>query len=107
MPGSQAGFIHPSAIISHEAKLAENVKVGPFVVIEGPVTVGEGTVIHPHAHLIGPMIIGMNNQIHTGALLGGNPQHLGYMGEATSVEIGEGNIIREYVTIDGAMPAGA
>ncbi len=107
MPGTPAGLIHPSAVISHEAKLGENVKVGPFVVIEGPVTVGEGNaVIHPHAHLVGPMIIGMNNQIHTGAFLGGDPQHLGYKGEATSVEIGEGNIIREFVTIHRAMPVG-
>jgi len=106
MPGTQPAPIHPSAIISQEARLAENVTVGPFVVIDGPVVVGEGTVIHAHAHLIGPATLGANNEICTGAVIGGTPQHLAYKGEVTTLEIGDGNIFREYTTIHRAMPAG-
>jgi UDP-N-acetylglucosamine acyltransferase len=101
-------FIHPSAVISDDARLGENVRVGPFVVIEGAVTVGPGTIIRPHVHLIGmgSLTIGANNDIGTGTVLGGAPQHLGYKGEPTSLVIGDGNIFREYVTAHRAMPAG-
>src|SRR5215471_19473074 len=71
MPCPGSDLIHPSAIISPEAKLAEDVRVGPFAVIEGAVTVGTGTVIGAHAHLMGSLTIGANNQIGTGCVLGG------------------------------------
>jgi UDP-N-acetylglucosamine acyltransferase len=106
MPPTSTGSIHPTAVISDEARLAANVRVGPFTVIEGAVVVGEGTVIHPHAHLIGPLTLGVKNEVCTGAVLGGAPQHLAYKGEITSVEIGDGNIFREYVTVHRGMPVG-
>jgi UDP-N-acetylglucosamine acyltransferase len=106
MSNTHAALVHPSAVISDEAKLAENVRVGPFAVIEGPVVIGEKTVIHPHAHLIGPLTIGANNTIGTGVVLGGAPQHLGYKGDPTTVEIGDGNSFREHVTVHRAMPVG-
>jgi UDP-N-acetylglucosamine acyltransferase len=87
--------------------VAENVKIGPYAVIEGPVTIGPGCVIGPHVHLIGPLALGANNQVGTGSVLGGAPQHLGYKGEPTAVEIGEGNVFREHVTVNRAMPLGA
>jgi UDP-N-acetylglucosamine acyltransferase len=83
------------------------VKIGPFAVIEGPVTVGPGCVIGPHVHLLGPLTLGANNQIGTGSVLGGAPQHTAYKGEATAVEIGDGNVFREHVTVNRAMPVGA
>jgi UDP-N-acetylglucosamine acyltransferase len=106
MSSTQSALLHPSAVISPEAKLAANVQIGPFAVIEGPVVIGAGTVIRPHAHLIGPLIIGVNNDIGSGAVLGGAPQHLGYKGDQTAIEIGDGNIIREHVTVHRAMPIG-
>ncbi|MBA4064182.1 MAG: acyl-ACP--UDP-N-acetylglucosamine O-acyltransferase [Isosphaera sp.] len=98
--------VHPSAVVSAEAVLGEDVRVGPFVVIDGPVTVGPGTVVRPHAHLIGPLTLGANNDVGTGTVLGGAPQHLGYRGEPTGVEIGDGNTFREHVTVHRGMPAG-
>src|SRR5580658_8848243 len=86
MSSANASSIHPSALVSPEVKLAENVRVGPFAVIEGPVVVGEGSIIRPHVHLIGPLTIGTNNDIGTGAVLGGSPQHLGYKGDSTAIE---------------------
>lgn len=106
MPNTHVALIHPTAIISEEAKLAEDVRVGPFAVIEGPVTIGEGTIIRPHAHLSGPLTIGANNDVGTGAVLGGSPQHLAYKGDLTAVEIGDGNMFREYVTVHRGMPVG-
>jgi UDP-N-acetylglucosamine acyltransferase len=102
-----APAVHPSAVVSAEAVLGEDVRVGPFVVIDGPVTVGPGTVVRPHAHLIGPLALGANNDVGTGTVLGGAPQHLGYRGEPTNVEIGDGNVFREHVTVHRGMPAGA
>lgn len=99
-------FIHPSAIISDTAQLGEGVRVGPFAVIEGDVRVGAGTVVGPQTHLIGPLTLGENNNVGTGTVLGGAPQHLGYKGEATNVEIGDGNVFREHVTVHRGMPVG-
>ncbi len=98
---------HATAIISAEAQLPEDVQIGPYAVIEGPVTVGRGCKIGTHAHLIGPLTLGANNTIHTGVVLGGEPQHLVYKGETTSVIIGDNNTFREHVTVHRAMPAGS
>lgn len=106
MPGPAPSRIHPTALISDTAQLADDVRVGPFAVIEGPVTIGPGCVIHPHVHLMGPLVLGANNDIGTGSVLGGAPQHLGYKGEQTAVEIGDNNIFREHVTVHRAMPVG-
>ena len=107
MSRPRSELIHPSAVISPEAALAEDVRVGPYAVIDGAVSIGPGTVIHSHAHLIGSLTIGANNDIGSGAVLGGNPQHLAYKGEPTTIEIGDGNIFREHVTIHRGMPVGA
>lgn len=91
--------IHPSAVISAEAELAEGVQVGPFVVLEGAVRVGEGCVLRPHAHLVGPLTLGRDNHVFSGVVLGERPQHLRYAGEPTRLEIGDGNLFREHVTV--------
>ena len=98
--------VHPTAVISAEANLAPDVRIGPFTVIEGPVTVGSGCVIGAHTHLTGPLTFGANNEVGTGAVIGGPPQHLGYKGEVTAVEIGDGNVFREHVTVHRGMPVG-
>jgi UDP-N-acetylglucosamine acyltransferase len=107
MPRPTRPNAHPTAIISDDAVLPPDVKIGPFAVIEGPVTVGPGCTIGPHANLIGPLTLGANNQVGTGAVLGGAPQHLGYKDEPTAIEIGDGNIFREHVTIHRGMPTPA
>src|SRR5258708_1881361 len=55
MPNAQSVHIHPTALISHEAELASDVVVGPFVVIEGRVRIGPGCVLRPYVHLSGPL----------------------------------------------------
>ena len=96
--------IHPTALVDPAAELAPDVSVGPFAIIEAGVTLGPGCVVGPHAHLLGLLTAGPNNHFHTGCVIGDTPQHLGYKGEPTSVEIGSGNTFREYVTIHRGMP---
>src|SRR4051794_34705336 len=91
--------IHPSAVISPEAELADDVQVGPFVVIEGRVRIGSGCILRPYVHLCGPLTMGRGNVVYSGAVIGEQPQHLRYNNEDTRVEIGDENVIREHVTI--------
>jgi UDP-N-acetylglucosamine acyltransferase len=91
--------IHPTAIIAPEARIAGNIEVGAQVVIEGNVTIGPDCVLRPGAYLVGPLTMGQGNTVYTGAVLGEKPQHLKYKDEPTSLEIGDGNVFREYVTI--------
>lgn len=92
-------LIHSTAIIDPDANLAPDVQVGPYAIIEGPVQVGPGCVIEGHACLEGPLTMGRDNFVGHGAALGKRPQHRGYRGEPTGLEIGDGNVFREFVTI--------
>lgn len=100
-----ASRIHPTAIVHPEAKLAEDVRVGPFAVIDAGVTLGPGCAVGPHAYLTGLLTAGTNNQFHAHCVIGDAPQHTGYSGEPTRVEIGDGNTFREFVTVNRGMPA--
>jgi UDP-N-acetylglucosamine acyltransferase len=91
--------IHPTAIISPEAQIGENVEIGPFSVLEGQVYIGADCVIRPGAYLFGPLTMGRGNIVFTGTVLGEEPQHLRYQGEPTSLEIGDHNSFREHVTV--------
>jgi UDP-N-acetylglucosamine acyltransferase len=99
MPSSPSPHIHPTAVIAPEAELAEDVEVGAFAVIEGRVRIGPGCTIRPQALLCGPLTMGRDNIVYSGAVLGERPQHQKYNGEPTGLEIGDGNIFREHVTI--------
>jgi UDP-N-acetylglucosamine acyltransferase len=99
MSSAQSVRIHPTAVISAEAEIADGVEIGPHVVIEGRVRIGPGCLLRPGAHLFGPLTLGTNNLVFSGAVLGEQPQHLRYQGEETAVEIGDHNIFREHVTI--------
>ena len=92
-------LIHPTALIDSEAIIAPNAQIGPYVVIEGAVTIGSGCVIEAQACLSGPLLMGANNFVGHGAVLGKSPQHRGYLNEPTSLEIGDHNVFREFVTI--------
>jgi UDP-N-acetylglucosamine acyltransferase len=104
-----SGGIHPSAVVDPAARLARNVVVGPFSVIGPQVEIGEDSWIGSHVVLDGRTRIGRRNRIFHFASIGGPPQDKKYAGEDTVVEIGEGNTIREYVTINRgtSLDAGA
>lgn len=92
--------VHPTAVVHPGARLAASVEVGPYSVIGEHVVAGEGTWIGPHVVIEGNTRIGRDNRIHPFASIGGPPQDKKYGGEPTAVEIGDGNTIREYVTIN-------
>jgi UDP-N-acetylglucosamine acyltransferase len=91
--------IHPTAVISPETELGENVEIGAFAFIEGKVRIGDDSIIRPGAYLYGPLTMGRGNTVYTGAVLGEKPQHLRYNNEPTCVEIGDHNLFREHVTV--------
>lgn len=93
-------MIHPSAIVHPEASLAPDVSVGPFAIIGPQVEIGAGTRIDSNVLIEGRIRIGRNNRIFPFASIGAAPQDKKYAGEDTAVEIGDGNTIREYVTIN-------
>jgi UDP-N-acetylglucosamine acyltransferase len=99
MPIRPSARVHATAVLSAEVDLADDVEVGPFVVLEGPVRLGPGCVIRPYVHLIGPLTMGRGNKVYSGAVLGERPQHTRYNDEPTSVEIGDDNVFREHVTV--------
>ena len=92
--------IHPTAIVDPRAKLHASVSVGPYTVIDGDVEVGEGTTVGAHNVITGHTKIGRDNRIFHFCSLGEANQDKKYKGEPTRVEIGDGNTIREYVTIN-------
>jgi UDP-N-acetylglucosamine acyltransferase len=91
--------VHPTAVVSPDAQLGENVEVGALAIIEGRVIIGDDCIIRPGACLFGPMTLGCGNHVYTGAVLGECPQHQKYNGEPTTLEIGDWNIFREHVTV--------
>ena len=99
-------MIHKTAIIDSNAKISENVKIGPYSVIGPDVKIGGGTVVQSHVNISGKTIIGINNQIYPFASIGNDPQDLKFKGEKTLLEIGDNNKIREYVTINPGTEGG-
>jgi UDP-N-acetylglucosamine acyltransferase len=92
--------VHASAIVHPRARLAADVEVGPYSVVGEHVEVGEGSWIGAHVVLDGHTRIGRGNRIWHFSSIGAPPQDKKYAGEPTAVEIGDGNTIREYVTIN-------
>ena len=92
--------IHPTAIIDKAAEIADDVKIGPCVCIEGPVVIGPGCVIEARAILTGAVRMGRNNILGHGSIIGGAPQDHSYNPKIHSeVVIGDNNCIREFCTI--------
>jgi UDP-N-acetylglucosamine acyltransferase len=94
--------IHPSAVVSPKAKIADGVCVGPFSIIGEKVEIGTDTVIDSHVVIDGHTEIGERNRIYPYVSLGLPPQDMGYKGEDTGLVIGDENVIREFVTVNRA-----
>lgn len=93
-------MIHATAIIDPDARLADDVEVGPYSIIGAGVEIASGSRIGPHVVIEGPTRIGRNNRIFQFASIGAEPQDKKYAGEPTTLVIGDGNTIRESVTIN-------
>jgi len=99
-------MIHPTAIIEDGADLAPDVEVGPYSVIGGQVRIGPGCHVGPHVVVTGQTRIGANNRIYQFASIGEVPQDKKFKGEESTLEIGDGNTFREYVTINRGTAEG-
>lgn len=93
-------MISPLAHIHPGAKLGENCTVEPFVYIDDNVVIGDNCHIMAHASVLSGTRMGNNNRVHHGAVVGGVPQDLKFVGEDTTLEIGDNNTIRENVTLN-------
>lgn len=91
--------IHPTALVDPAARLGPGVRIGPFTVVGPEVEIGAGTQVGAHCSVQGPTRIGHDNRIHGHAAIGGDPQDKKFAGERTELVIGDGNVIREFVTI--------
>ena len=93
-------MISPLAHISPGAKIGENCTIEPFVYIEDNVVIGDNCHIMAHASVLSGTRMGNNNKVFHGAVVGGIPQDLKFVGEDTTLEIGDNNMIRENVTLN-------
>jgi len=104
----QETMIHATALIDGKAELGPGVSVGPYSIIGPDVRIGGDTEVGAHVVLEGRVSVGASCRIGHGAMIGGVPQDFKYRdGRAVAVRIGDGTVIREYVTIHRASRAGA
>ena len=93
-------MIHPSSIIDSNAKISNDVVIGPYCVIGPGVELGSNTKLHSHINIKGNTKIGKNNEIFPFVSIGTPPQDLKFKGENNSIIIGDNNKLREYVNIN-------
>ncbi|MES2201494.1 MAG: acyl-ACP--UDP-N-acetylglucosamine O-acyltransferase [candidate division FCPU426 bacterium] len=98
--------IHPTALVDPGAKLGEEVVIGPFAVIESGVEIGDGCSIGAHAVVHSGTRLGKRNRIFAHTVLGGEPQDLKFAGQPTRLEMGDDNLVREFVTLNRGTEEG-
>ena len=99
-------MIHKSSVIDKKSRISKNVKIGPFCYIGPGVQLGENVELVSNVHIEGNTIIGKGTKIFPFASIGTQPQDLKYKNEKNSLEIGDNNLIREYVTINPGTEGG-
>jgi UDP-N-acetylglucosamine acyltransferase len=98
--------IHPTAIVDPKSKMHSSCEVGPYCVIGAGVEIGEECRLDSHVVIAGATKIGASNHFFPFTSIGLAPQDISYAGEATRLEIGDHNVIREFVTINRATVKG-
>ena len=93
-------MIHKSSVIDSKAKILKNVKIGPFCYVGPNVILEDNVELVSNVHIEGNTKIGKGTRVFPFASIGTQPQDLKFKGEKNSLEIGENNLIREYVTIN-------
>lgn len=92
-------MIHKQAVVDASAKIADDAQIGPFTVVGSEVSIGAGTWVGSHVVISGPTSIGRDNRLFPFAIVGAECQDKKYAGEPTRLEIGNGNVIREYCSL--------
>ena len=98
--------IHPTAIVDPHSELADDVEIGPYVVVGVNVKIAAGTKIHSHAVIDGLTTMGRGNVVFPFATVGTIPQDLKYRGEPSELIIGDNNTIREYASLNPGTVGG-
>ncbi|MBO6948368.1 MAG: acyl-ACP--UDP-N-acetylglucosamine O-acyltransferase [Rhodospirillales bacterium] len=98
--------IHPTAIIDPNAEIGTGVKVGPYSIVGAGVKLGDGVELMSHVVVAGSTSVGAGTRIFPFSSIGHQPQDLKFKGEASSLEIGERNVIREHVTMNPGTEGG-
>jgi UDP-N-acetylglucosamine acyltransferase len=93
-------MIHPTALIDADAKIGQNVSIGPYCIVEADTEIGDDCVLKSHVVVARHTQIGKGNKIYPFASIGEDPQDKKYANEPTQLIIGDNNTIREYVTIN-------
>lgn len=101
-----SAVIHQTAIIGEGAVIGAKVSIGAYCVIGSDVTVGAGSMLKNHVSIEGHTVMGAGNTVFPFASLGQPPQDLKYAGERTLLQIGDKNVIREYVTMNPGTTGG-
>lgn len=98
--------IHPTAIVSPDAEIADGVVIGPYSIVDGNVTIGKNTELRPFVHIYPFAKIGENSIVYEHAVIAPEPQDLSFKGEDSWVTVGNHTVIRECVTIHRAAGEG-
>ena len=98
--------IHPTAVVADGAIVDSTAEIGPYCVLGAQVKIGPRVKLHSHVAVAGITSIGADTQVFPFASLGHPPQDLKYRGEASRLEIGERNQIREHVTMNPGTEGG-
>ena len=92
--------VHPTAILHPDAKIHPSSKIGPYCTVGAQVELGAGCELISHVVIEGPSRIGARNRFFPFSSIGLDPQDLSYKGEPTRLEIGDDNVVREFVTLN-------
>ncbi len=93
-------FVHPTAVVHPGARLEAGVWIGPYCVVGEEVSVGRNTRLESHVSLLGITEIGADCRFAPFVSVGTEPQDVGFKGDPTRVKIGDGNVLKEFVTIN-------
>jgi UDP-N-acetylglucosamine acyltransferase len=91
--------IHPTAVVAPGAQIDPSCEIGPYAVVGPRVRMGRGTSVGAHAVVDGTTTLGAGNRIFPHAMVGAPPQDLKYRGEETRLEMGDGNVVREFASV--------
>lgn len=92
-------YVHPTSIVSKEARIAPGVWIGPFCVIGSDVEIGEGTRLEGYVRILEHVLLGKRCRLSEKVVLGGDPQDFAFKGERSFVRIGDEVVLRENVTV--------
>ena len=99
-------MIHPTAVISKNAKIDSSVNIGPYCYIDGKVEIGKNNTLISHCYVTGNTTIGDGNTFYPFSSIGSDPQDLKFKGEKSFLQIGNNNKFRENVTVNPGTEGG-